>query len=392
MSDVFVLKPSSVPFSWIKREIVLQSVYEARGAEVTENVTCQADIPPYNLALRDGWAINNQFEGARSIAGEVINGEEPKTLSPNEAIWINTGGFLPNGANAIATAPDYVLEENQYLSVKPLYGNENVLLQGSEWKKGSVLLQAGTVIGASETALLIDAGIEKVKVFKRPQLGILATGHELKEASLSSNPRASSNSIYLTTLLSSLGLSINKVDFASDEIKQIGKSLALLAEDCDFIIAIGGTGEGRGDVLRKAILSIGGKLTEGEEKLSSSVPYVRAEINNKPLMGLPGHPLGMIMITQRVLLPILWHRFRTTKLPTIKKEAILGFIPPEEKGDIAIELIEGRMGRIVLPMAKGTGRSMVFRNANGVIPMTSKVLKPGDTVEIELFLDGFHQW
>ncbi|MCD8339910.1 MAG: molybdenum cofactor biosynthesis protein [Burkholderiales bacterium] len=390
VSGVFVLKPSTVPFTWVKKEIVDQSINEAIGAELAESVLCEADIPPYNLALRDGWAVDNRYEGDRRVVGEVINGESPKTISPNEALWINTGGYLPNGATAVATSQDYKLVNEHTLSVKPLYGNENVLPKGSEWKKGSVLIQAGSIIGASEAALLTDADIDTVKVLKRPAIGILATGQELKENSLIPGTRSSSDSVYLKILLESLGLPIIKVAYAGDDQEQIGGVFSSLADNCDFIVSIGGTGQGRADLLRKSIEKAGGTLTEGEEKLTSSVPYVRAVLNGKPIMGLPGNPLGMIMIAQRVLLPILWHRFRTTPLPTIKREAILGFLAPEEKGDIAIELIDGKMGRIALPLAKGTGRSMVFRNANGVIPMSTRQIKPGDTVEVELFLDGFH--
>ena len=201
MNGCFVLYPFELGETLTKRINVGVSTDNSFGCELAENVVCMEDIPPYDLSLRDGWAISTT-EGNHTLVGEPVkNGEQPALLQKNGSRWINTGGFLPLAADAVVSdsdpqAPDFAADVDPY---------ENVLPRGTEWTKGSLILKKGTVLGAGAQALLFEAGIENIRVWKRPSAAILATGHEIAEAgALSSAGRHSSNAVYLMNLLSGL--------------------------------------------------------------------------------------------------------------------------------------------------------------------------------------------
>ena len=145
MNGCFVLYPFKLGETLTKRINVGMSTDNSFGCELAENVVCMEDIPPYDVSLRDGWAICSS-EGNHTLTGEPVkNGEQPALLQKNGACWINTGGYLPIGADAVVSDSD-----PQALDfAADVYPYENVLPKGTEWTKGSLILKKGTVLGLS---------------------------------------------------------------------------------------------------------------------------------------------------------------------------------------------------------------------------------------------------
>ena len=57
MNGCFVLYPFKLGETLTKRINVGISTDNSFGCELAENVVCMEDIPPYDVSLRDGWAI-----------------------------------------------------------------------------------------------------------------------------------------------------------------------------------------------------------------------------------------------------------------------------------------------------------------------------------------------
>lgn len=354
------------------------------GNELAEDVFCEEDIPPYDVSLRDGWAINSKEKDHFVSLEPVQNGEQPLPHRVGTRRWINTGGFLPLGADSVITdkdptAPDFA---------KDVYPYENVLPRGTEWGKGTLILKAGTVLGAAEQALLFEAGIANVWVKTKPSAAILATGHEISETGCGSG-RHASNSVYLLNLLGGLGLTDTVIFYAKDEEESIADRLNLLSKNFDFIITIGGTGQGKSDRLRGALQRAKGELFKDSTELSSSLPFVLGNVGHSVLFGLPGNPLGFINIVQRVVLPQLWSSFRSDSFPFRREKVYMGFDYEGKAGDVCVQIAQFGGKRIALPVQKGSGRSAAFRDAMAVIPNPNGLLLPaGSPVQAELFFNG----
>ena len=132
-----------------------------------------------------------------------------------------------------------------------------------------------------------------------------------------------------------------------------------------------------------------GKQSEDQTKLSSSLPFVCANLKDAVLFGLPGNPLGFVNIVQRVVLPVIWQSFRTDPFFVRRQKVFMGFDYEGKAGDICVQLapFEGKV--IALPVQKGSGRSSAFRDAAAVIPNPQgRKIEAGEAVEAQMFFNG----
>jgi molybdopterin molybdotransferase len=64
-------------------------------------------------------------------------------------------------------------------SNKGVAPGENVVAQGAEAKRGSLLLDRGTRLNEAAIALAASVGRSRLQVFVRPRVAVLTTGDEI---------------------------------------------------------------------------------------------------------------------------------------------------------------------------------------------------------------------
>src|SRR5438552_3588100 len=79
---------------------------EALGCVLAEEVTADRDLPPFDKALVDGYAVRSSDvsgpETLLRLGEEIPAGRMPsRSLAPGEAALIMTGAPLPPGADAV---------------------------------------------------------------------------------------------------------------------------------------------------------------------------------------------------------------------------------------------------------------------------------------------------
>ncbi len=90
---------------------------------------------------------------------------------------------------------------------------------GSDIKKGSMILAAGTKIGAVEMGLLASCGCSQIPVTWLPKIGVLSTGNELQNVGEVPKPGHvyDSNKITLVMMLKENGYNAVDLGIATDE-------------------------------------------------------------------------------------------------------------------------------------------------------------------------------
>ena len=385
----FVLKPWVLPAGWLSSDVRRVPLCESLGTVLEETVSSRSDVPGYDLSLRDGWAVRTADATARRICGEsVMNGVRPEALAPGEARWVNTGGMLPEGADAVIAA--YDASDTAALSLEPEEGR-HIQRRGSEWHAGDVILKKGTLIGAGELALMMEAGIETVSVAALPSVGIVGTGSELLRQGCrgpNSPMRCSSDTCYLRALLTAAGIRSVQVRLCGDSSDEIAAAIKDLRRTSTFLITVGGTGRGQKDLTRRGIETAGGHLYEEPGCSGGALPFIAAELDGAPVVGLPGNPLGALMIAQRVILPLLRERCRQPLRDLGLVKAVFdGEIPTLVDGELCVRLTEESGRLIARPVKKGTGCSKLFRTAGGVVTLVGRPLSAGETVTVSRFLN-----
>ena len=381
----FVLKSVSVHKDWMQDICCSVPTEKALGMVTAEPVRCICDIPNYTSALRDGWAVRSVDNGIkRQVACRCAeNGSKKGSLLPGQAVWVNTGGPVPTGADAVIAC-----RSNQdFLSAQQSVGSgTNIELQGCDWKCSEVILPAGTRVGAREMALLFEAGVERVSGWASPRVAVVATGSEMIERAelLDSGFRRCSNASYIAALMARIGVTDIRTFVVPDDASVLTRTLRELDAVCDVIITVGGTGKGSRDYTRQAVASAGGRFVGSDSQADS--PFVTARLPHSGLVGLPGNPLAVMMIVQCVLLESVRAVFH---LPETAAETVRASMAEDIDegivGELCVSLRHEADGLIACPLLKGTGQMRVFESAAGFVRLSGQRLSRGDAVLVERF-------
>lgn len=171
------------------------------GRVLAEAVVADKDQPPFNRSARDGFAVRaaEALPGADlTVTGLVRAGERwtGGALGLGAAIEIMTGAPVPEGADAVVMVEhvERVGDAIRLATGRAVVAGENIAPRGSEAQAGDAVLAAGTVMEGAEIALAAACGRAELKVFRRPRVGIVATGDELVEIEAMPGPEQIRNS------------------------------------------------------------------------------------------------------------------------------------------------------------------------------------------------------
>lgn len=284
-----------------RMETEMVPLSEASGRILAEDVTAPENHPPFPASTMDGYAVFaidhspwREIIGTQN-AGDVIDEE----VTEGYAVRIMTGAPLPPGADAVVPveateqAEGHVIIHQEDVAV-----GENVRPVGSDVEKGSLLLSAGSRIGAAEIGLLASMGITPVPVSRRPRMSILSTGDELvdPEDAIAPGQIRDSNRFSLYTALSEEPVEITWIGKAPDNRVQLEAFLQERMESDDIIITSGGVSMGERDLI-KAILFDADDVQVHLRRLymKPGKPLNFATRGKTLIFGLPGNPVSSLV-------------------------------------------------------------------------------------------------
>jgi molybdopterin molybdotransferase len=278
---------------------------EARGCVLAEDVIADADSPPFDKALVDGYAVRSgdlHDHDRRLTVGETIMaGQMPsRPLEPGEAAVIMTGAPLPIGCDAVVMHERTQADASAVLVLEPgVRPGQNLLHRGREMRAGQVVLAKGTILEPARLGLLATVGRTLVAVVPRPLVAILPTGDELVEPGQVPGPGQirNSNAVMLDALAIEAGARTLVLPIVPDEAGLLGRALesGLLA---DVLIVTGGVSAGQRDLVPAALGASGVERIFHKVRLKPGKPLwfgigpPRGERPGALVFGLPGNPVS----------------------------------------------------------------------------------------------------
>ena len=224
---------------------------EGTGRVLAEDVYSDIDMPPFDKSAMDGFACRREDldSGRLKIIETVPAGVYPeKTVGRGECSRIMTGGVVPQGADQVVMV-EYTEEDNGFVTVTKRTDNRNICQKAEDVKAGDLVLRRGTVITPSKIALLASVGSDPVPVFRRPVLGIVATGSELVEPA--EKPEGAmirnSNGYQLCSQAADAGFQPRYLGIADDTPDAVGRIIDDRSKDIDLFIFSGGVSMGEFD-------------------------------------------------------------------------------------------------------------------------------------------------
>jgi len=279
-------------------------VVDAYNRVLAEDIKSLLNSPAFDNSAMDGYAVKAEdtFGSSQAnpahlkIVDRIGAGKASHiSLKRGEAVKIATGAPIPEGANAVVME-EYTMENGDDLDVeyssKP---GENVSPSGEDFNKGDLILESGKLLRPQDIGIISSSGHDKIKVFRKPKIGVITTGNELvmtlsqiKEAKI-----INSNYYTLKALVES-ALSIPEVTHCTDEEETVSKQIKEFLKNFDAIITTGGTAISKGDVVVDVIDELGEVLVHGVA-IKPGKPFGFGLIHEKPVFMLSGYPVASMV-------------------------------------------------------------------------------------------------
>ena len=304
---------------------------DAHRRILAENIHAPIDLPAFDNSSVDGYAVRAADVAAatpstpvrlrivgRVAAGDTFGGE----LVSGTSVRLFTGSPLAHGADAIVMQEDTRLEPkhpDEILvldSVKPW---ENVRFRGEDVKRGAALMNSGEVLSTGAIALMAGLGMTHANVGRKPIVGLLATGSELKEGGESLGPGQiyESNRVAVGALVRASGADAKEFPIVSDDPIVTRAALERGFSECDAVITCGGVSVGEMDFVKSAFEQLGGSLNFWRVSIKPGKPFVFGRLSSKFLFGLPGNPISAFVTYLLLVRPALlrWQGASDVSLP-----------------------------------------------------------------------------
>lgn len=377
---------------------------EASGRHLSRDVMALCDSPPFDNSAMDGFAVV-AADVATATDGTpvrlVVEGESraggplPGALSRGTACRIFTGAPIPPGADAVVIQEDTTREGELVAIREASAAGKHVRARGSDVQSGTRLLPAGARIAAGEIGLLASQNVERVHVYRRPDVALLSTGDELRNLGQPVEPGAiiNSNAYVLSEMLRAVGAVPVVFPPAPDSLPSIEAALRKALES-DVVITTGGVSVGEYDFMHQAFENVGIEPSFWKVRIKPGKPLAFALYGKTPVIGVPGNPISA-MVTFEVLVAPCLRRMLGDPAPH-PQPFLARLRAPYRRRPGRVEIARGVATRegdevvVTLHELQGSGSlpSFVGVNALVILPSDKAELAAGEQVEALLWGSG----
>jgi molybdopterin molybdotransferase len=375
---------------------------EALGRTLARDIRAGGPVPPFAKATMDGYAIRaadtRPAEGADFVdlqvtedlpAGRISR----RALGPGQAARIMTGAPLPKGADAVVMVEDTEKSGARVKVLRPARDGDNIGEAGEDIKKGELVLAKGDLIGPAEVGMLAALGHASVRVSRRPEAAVIATGDEIVEPGQRTRPGQirNSNGHALRALALQAGANASYLGIARDKNSSL-KLKIRKAREADILVLSGGVSVGDYDLVKEELRALGVRPVFWRVRIKPGKPVFFGVRGRQLVFGLPGNPTSAMVTFHLFVRPAI-DRMLDRKSPGLRAgkavvEREISLKPGRTQFLRGILAGDGPELRVdPFPDQKsGVLRSMVKSRVLIVVPADVTRIAKGNTVEV-LFLD-----
>ncbi|WP_336359949.1 molybdopterin molybdotransferase MoeA [Haladaptatus sp. ZSTT2] len=366
---------------------VRRSLVEADGCVLAEAVTSGQNVPHYDRAAMDGFAVRAEDTfGASSRAPNLLRVASDE-VAPGDAVRVHTGSEIPPGADAVVMVEHAELVGDDLEVFDAVAEGENVAPEGEDVEEGQQLYEAGHRLRPSDLGLLKSTGVREVTVYEPPRVAVIPTGEELVEENPEPGEVIETNGLTISRLVERWGGDASYHDIVTDDETSLREAVDNNL-DSDIIVTTGGSSVGERDLIPEVIAEIGEVVVHGVA-LKPGHPVALGVVADTPIIMLPGYPVACIINAVQFLRPALkWAGgLPLDSFPTV--EARLGRKIHSDVGDrtfVRVRLSEEDGERVATPTrASGSGVLSSVALADGwvEVPESSEGIASGETVAVQ---------
>ncbi len=349
----------------------------------SENIYSKSNYPNSDNTALDGFAINS-FEtkyasNANKIKLKILKtvaaGDNPKIkkITKRTCIEVMTGAVIKKPFNTIIPyekSKVMRIKNFNYLVVnKKINKFNNFRFAGSDYKRGQVVIKKGHIIKPSDILILKTLGIKNIKVKKKLNIIIFATGNEITNQEKIPNWKVrNSNGSYIKSFSKILPLKIIEKSILrdNDEKKFLNEVYKNIKSKTDIIITIGAVSAGKYDYVPRIINKFKGKGFFKGVKIRPGKPILFSKLkSNTAFFGLPGNPVSTAACFRFFVLPYVFRSIGYLGNSPIKAKLknkfekkkeftrfAKGKITVSNRGNLEFEVLKGQESFRLKPLSK----------------------------------------
>lgn len=287
------------------------------GRVLAADARADADSPPFDKSLRDGYAVraadcaarNPELRYLKEVA-EIAAGSVPTIpIGPGECARIFTGAPMPDGADAVVMQEDTSLLPDGTVWIKDanVKPRQWVFARGTEMRAGDVVLPAGTVINPATLGVLASLGLTRASLFPEPKVSVLSTGNELVEpgAFLPLGKIRNTNGPMLAAQVTRAGGYPTYLGIVRDDRESAATTFKVALATADVFVIAGGVSVGKFDLVPAILEEHGVAVHFRQVRMKPGKPLLFGTKDRTLVFGLPGNPVSAFVCFELFVRPAL---------------------------------------------------------------------------------------
>jgi len=285
------------------------------GRVLAEDIVLDRPSPPCDVSAMDGYAIRTPLPsgGTLRVLGDALPGRPAPSMpsNPDAAIRIFTGAPVPQGATAVVQRERF----NEHAETVTLHHDAevregaNIRRKGENGQPGETVCRAGQPIGPGVLGAVCSCGMTSVWSRRPLRVGVLVTGDEVLAANETPEEWSlrDSNGPALQAMLSPRPWIARVERFrAGDNPQTIAEAVRSLLDTNDALIITGGVSAGDHDHVPSVLAELGIETVFHKLAIRPGKPVLGAvDPSGRPVLGLPGNPVSVIVTAALLALPAL---------------------------------------------------------------------------------------
>ncbi|MBW2366457.1 MAG: molybdopterin biosynthesis protein [Deltaproteobacteria bacterium] len=383
------------------------STPDAVGRVLAESLAAAISAPGYHAAAMDGVAVK---------AADTFGASEqtPKTLTiGNGAVYVNTGHILPESCDAVIMIENIQASDDEKITVEaPAYPWQHVRKMGEDMVATELLFPQNHLVTPYCVGALLTGGLFRVPVRIPPLVSIIPTGSELVDwrtlslRDLKPGEVIETNAYVLGKMAEAIGGCFERAETLTDDVDLIRSTvISAVDSDAEIVLILGGSSAGSEDFARHVIEELGTIWVHGVTMMPGK-PVILGEINNKPVVGIPGYPVSAILAFEQFVAPLICCMLGQpeSKRPTIDvtpTRKIASKLGVEEF--VRVKLGQVAQTMVATPLPRGAGTITSITEADGIIripahveglsarqPVAAELIRPESRIANTIVAVGSH--
>ncbi len=359
---------------------------EALGHTLAANVTAGMDLPPWDAAAMDGYAVALEgFEiGTLPVTKTIPAGHTtPERITPGEAAAVMTGASVPTGADTIVPLevfhePTQQIPETITFEQIPK-PDQHIRRRAEDTHAGSIVAAAGTLLEPQHIGAIAATGNASVYTARRPRVAIISTGDELVPPGTPPEygQIPDSNAPLVAATLTKLGANPTHQLRIRDSAVSLEHTIAQLEHAVDAIILTGGASVGAHDISKYVLSS----WQHEDPQLAITFNTVNIRPGKPqgfglspagtPVWSLPGNPVAVLVSLRLFVAPGLAKMQRRAPHPRkLRVYTTRALSTPKKVNHYMLATLDGDQ---VTPLPSNSHLAVKMAQTTGLIQVPAEV-------------------